>query len=130
MKLLLDTHIFLWYIGADSRLPAPFKTAIRDSSNVVYLSVVSIWEAVIKFDLGKLPLPENPSTYLPSQRIAHGFASLSVDEPASTHLAGLPAIHRDPFDRMLVAQSLQHGFTLVTVDPNVLAYPVSCLPRV
>lgn len=65
MKLLLDTHVFLWYITADSRLPAPFLGAIRDPANEVYLSVASIWEAVIKNSLGKLPLPAPPAEYLP-----------------------------------------------------------------
>ncbi len=130
MKLLLDTPVFLWYISADARLPAAFKTAIQNPFNAIFLSVVSVWEAVIKYGLGKLPLPADPSSYLPTMRIAHGFASLPVEERAMPRLAHLPAIHRDPFDRMLVAQALQHGLTMVTVDPNVLAYPVACLPAV
>lgn len=124
MNLLLDTHIFIWYVTADPRLPASFLTAIRDGSNDVSLSVVSVWEAVIKFGLDKLPLPAPPAVWLPEQRRLHGIASLVVDEGAMTHLAALPPIHRDPFDRLLVAQALQHGMTLVTVDPEVLAYPV------
>jgi len=129
MRLILDTHVFLWYISADPRLPASFRTAGRDPANDVYLSVASIWEAVIKYQLGKLPLPEPPAVYLPRQRDAHGIASLSIDEGAMPHLAGLPQIHRDPFDRLLVAQALQHGLTVATVDPEVGAYPVPLLPR-
>ena len=128
MRLLLDTHVFLWYITADSRLPAAWQTAIRDPANEVYLSVASVWEAVIKYQLGKLPLPEPPADYLPRQREAHGIASLPVEEGAMAPLAGLPPLHRDPFDRLLIAQALQHGLTLATVDPEVTAYPVPVQP--
>jgi PIN domain nuclease of toxin-antitoxin system len=94
----------------------------------LYLSVASVWEAVIKYDLGKLPLPGSPADYLPQQRDAHGIASLPIDEGAMSHLAGLPPLHRDPFDRLLVAQALQQGLTIATVDPDVAAYPVPLLP--
>jgi PIN domain nuclease of toxin-antitoxin system len=128
MRLLLDTQVFLWYISADPRLPTVFRDAIRDPANQVYLSVASVWEAVIKYSLGKLPLPEAPAEYLPRQRQAHQITSLPIDEAALAHLAGLPALHRDPFDRILIAQALQHGLTLVTVDSAVRAYPVGLLP--
>ncbi len=128
MRLLLDTHIFLWYISADPQLPVAFRDAIRDPANEVYLSAASVWEAVIKHALGKLPLPEAPAEYLPRQREAHRIATLSIEEAALAHLAGLPPLHRDPFDRILIAQALQHGLTLVTVDDAVRAYPVPQLP--
>ena len=76
MRLLLDTHIFLWYISADPQLRVAFRNAIRDPANEVYLSVASVWEAVIKHALGKLPLPEAPAEYLPRQRQAHRIAAL------------------------------------------------------
>ena len=128
MKLLLDTHVFLWYITADPKLPAAFRAAAQAPANEVYLSVASIWEAVIKYDLGKLPLPAPPADYLPHQRDEHGFASLPIDEGAMAHLAGLPPLHRDPFDRLLIAQSLQHDLILATVDPEIAAYSVPRLP--
>ena len=90
--------------------------------------MVSIWEAVIKFHLGKLPLPGPPDQYLLHHRAALGLVPLPVDEGVIPHLAGLPPVHRDPFDRMLVAQALQHGLTLLTVDASLLAYPVPTLP--
>jgi PIN domain nuclease of toxin-antitoxin system len=124
MRLLLDTHVFLWYITGDSRPPAPFLAAIREPSNDVYLSVASIWETVIKHGLGKLPLPAPPAEFLPAQREAHNIASLAIDEGAMTHLAALPPLHRDPFVRLLIAQALQHGPTIANVDTEVLAYPV------
>jgi PIN domain nuclease of toxin-antitoxin system len=127
MRLLLDTHIFLWYISADPQLPIPFRDAIRDPANEVYLSVASVWESVIKYALGKLPLPAPPAEYLPQQRAAHQIAPLPLEEEALAHLASLPAFHRDPFDRILIAQVLQHGLTLITVDDAVRAYPVPLL---
>ena len=128
MRLLLDTHVFLWYISADPQLPVPFRDAIRDPANEVYLSVASVWEAVIEYALGKLPLPEAPSRYLPQQREAHRIETLPIEEAALAPLAGLPPLHRDPFDRILIAQAIQHGLTLVTVDDAVRAYPVALLP--
>ena len=126
-SFLLDTHIFLWCITADSRLPASFKAAIQDCSNEVYLSAASVWEAVIKHNLGKLALPGPAAEYLPQQRAAHGIAALPVDEGAMCHLADLAALHRDPFDRLLIAQAMQHELTLVTVDTEIAAYPVKQL---
>jgi PIN domain nuclease of toxin-antitoxin system len=127
MRLLLDTHVFLWYITADPSLPAAFRAAIQDPANEVFLSVASVWEAVIKYGLGKLPLPAPPEDYLPRQRDMHQIASLPIEEGAFTHLAKLPPLHRDPFDRILVAQALQHDLTLATVDDAVKAYPVRLL---
>lgn len=127
MRLLLDTHVFLWYITADPKLPAAFRAASQDPANEVFLSVVSIWEAVIKYHLGKLPLPGPPAEFLPRQRAAHRIASLPIDEGAMPHLASLPLLHRDPFDRLLVAQALQHGLTVATVDPDIGAHPAPLL---
>jgi PIN domain nuclease of toxin-antitoxin system len=127
MKLLLDTHIFLWYISGDASLPISLRDDIRDANNEVYLSAASVWEVVIKFALGKLPLPEPPATYLPRQRASHHIAALPIDEGAFVHLHGLPPLHRDPFDRLLLAQALQHGLTIITLDVRMRAYPVSVL---
>lgn len=69
MRLLLDTHVFLWYITADPKLPATFRAASQDPANEVYLSVASVWEAVIKYHLGKLPLPASPADYLPHRSL-------------------------------------------------------------
>jgi PIN domain nuclease of toxin-antitoxin system len=130
MRILLDTHVFLWYISADPKLPAAFRDAIRDPANEVFLSAASIWEAVIKHSLGKLPLPEAPAEYLPRQREAHRIAALPVDETALVHLATLPPLHRDPFDRILISQALQHGMCLATVDDAVRSYAVPLLSEV
>jgi PIN domain nuclease of toxin-antitoxin system len=127
MKLLLDTHFFLWYISADPRLPTAHRTAIQDPGNEVFLSVASVWETVIKYGLRRLVLPAPPDEYLPRQREQHQIASLAIEEAATTHLANLPSLHRDPFDRILVAQALQHDLTVLTVDDAVKAYPVKLL---
>ena len=127
MRLLLDTHIFLWYITADPSLPVAFRAAIQDPANEVFLSVASVWEAVIKYGLGKLALPASPEEYLPRQRELHRIASLPIEEEALIHLAKLPLLHRDPFDRMLVAQAMQHDLTMLTADDAVKAYPIKLL---
>jgi PIN domain nuclease of toxin-antitoxin system len=127
MRLLLDTMIFLWFISKDPRLPDPMREAICDPGNEVFLSVVSIWEAIVKYQLGKLPLPYPPEEYLPTQRDRHGISSLPLDEASVVLLAHLPSIHRDPFDRMLICQAMAHGLTMVTVDDKVTAYPIRVL---
>jgi PIN domain nuclease of toxin-antitoxin system len=127
MKVLLDTHIFLWFINGSTQLSTDVRDAIRDPDNEVYLSAVSIWEAIVKYQLGKLPLPEHPKTYLPKQRDLHQIASLALDESSVLQLAKLPPLHRDPFDRILICQALQNNLTIATVDTAVSAYPVSVM---
>ena len=124
MKLLLDTAPFLWFIAGDERLPGATRALIRDPDHDVWLSVVSFWEVVIKQETGRLPLPEPARTYLPVMRERHGVASLALDESAVAHLSKLPAFHRDPFDRMLVCQAIEHDLVLVTSDEQVRQYPV------
>jgi PIN domain nuclease of toxin-antitoxin system len=127
MRLLLDTHIFLWYITGDHRLSSHFRESI-ENAEVVFVSVVSIWEAVIKYTLGKLPLPEAPYPWLATQRELHGFVSLVVEERSFAHLGQLPRHHDDPFDRMLVSQALGGDLLLVTVDPILARYSAPLLP--
>ncbi|MEH1891486.1 MAG: type II toxin-antitoxin system VapC family toxin [Nostoc sp.] len=127
MKLLLDTHIFLWFISGDQKLPIHLQNSIRDLNNDVYLSCVSVWEATVKYQLGKLPLPESPEIYLPKQRQQHLISSLNLDEESVAQLLNLPLLHRDPFDRMLICQALQHNLTIATVDPVIRSYSVSIL---
>ena len=130
MRLLLDTHIFLWYITGDPRLPATVLQLIRNPANEVYLSVVSIWEAIVKYQLGRLPLPKSPAFYVPQQRQRHKIESLPLDEDSVANLAKLPALHKDPFDRMLICQAMKHGLAITSTDGAVRAYSphVSILP--
>jgi PIN domain nuclease of toxin-antitoxin system len=127
MKLLLDTHIFLWFISGDTNLPVYMRDAIADPNNDVYLSAVSLREIIIKYQIGKLPLPQPPESYIPAARQSHRIESLPVDEASVIQLANLPPIHRDPFDRVLICQTLEHGMTLVTVDNNIQKYSVPIL---
>jgi PIN domain nuclease of toxin-antitoxin system len=106
MRILLDTHIFLWFISGDTQLSTDVRDATRDTNNEVYLSSVSVWETIVKYQLGKLPLPEHPGIYLPKQRDLHQIISLALDESSVVQLAKLPPLHRDPFDRMLICQAL------------------------
>lgn len=127
MKILLDTHIFLWFISGDSRLSTNLRDSIRDLDNKIYLSVVSVWESIVKYYLGKLPLPEPPEKYLPKQRQLHQISSLDINESTVIQLAKLPPLHRDPFDRILIFQALHNGLKIATVDAAVRAYPVSVI---
>lgn len=127
MKLLLDTHIFLWYITKDRRLPKAFRHSIRNIDNQVFLSVVSLWESIVKYQLGKLSLPQSPESYLPTQRTRHQILSLELDEASVSHLASLPNLHRDPFDRILICQAIEHGLVLITVDEKITKYPIQVL---
>ena len=86
---------------------------------------VSVWEAIVKYQLGKLPLPEPPETYLPKQRDLHQITSLTLDESSVVQLAKLPPLHRDPFDKMLICQALQNGLTIATIDAAVRAYSIN-----
>jgi PIN domain nuclease of toxin-antitoxin system len=89
----------------------------------VFLSAASAWEIAIKHGLGRLPLPEAPERFVPAERDAHGITPLPIDEESALHLSRLPALHRDPFDRMLVSQAIVHGLTILTPDPLVTQYP-------
>jgi len=95
-----------------------------DPDNDVYLSAVSVWEIAVKQSLGKLPLPTSPERFIPIQRERHGIASLPLEEQAILYLSKLPLLHRDPFDRVLVCQAIQHEMTLLTPDPLITQYAV------
>ncbi len=127
MSILIDTHIFLWFISGDVRLSRKSVDLIRNPENPIYLSVVSLWECIIKYRLGKLSLPQPPAIYLPEQRERHRILNLNVDEQSVKRLATLPGLHRDPFDRMLICQALSFDMPLMTVDSAIQAYPVSTL---
>ena len=123
MRLLLDTHIFLWLISDNPRLSDNLCGQIKNSNNEVFLSVISVWECVIKYQLGKLNFPEHPDIYLPKKRKQHLINSLVIDEKSIVHLKDLPLLHKDPFDRLLMCQALQHDLTIVTEDNAILDYP-------
>lgn len=124
MKLLLDTCSFLWAVRGDAQFSAEAAALFRDPANEVYLSAVSAWEIAVKHQLGKLPMSETPARYVPRERARHGIEPLPLGEADTLLLDRLPAVHADPFDRLLVCQAVQHGMTLLTPDPMIHRYPV------
>jgi PIN domain nuclease of toxin-antitoxin system len=124
VRLLLDTHVFLWWITDDPRLGASTRTLIADPGNALWWSVASSWEVATKAALGRLALAAPAEVLLPAQRALHGVSLLSVEERHVLVSAGLPRHHADPFDRLLVAQALCEGLTLVSYDAMVEGYDV------
>jgi PIN domain nuclease of toxin-antitoxin system len=124
MKLLLDTCTFLWMASDSPRLSKAAAAILMDRSNERYLSAASAWEIAIKCAAGRLPLPKKAEVFVPTIRRASGVASLSIDEESALHAGRLPALHTDPFDRMLVAQAIVHGMTIVTPDALIEQYGV------
>lgn len=98
------------------------RDGLRDPENSLFLSAISNWEIIVKYRLGKLHLPAPPVGYVKTQRIRHGINSLALDERSVERLAQLPTIHRDPFDRMLICQAIQHGMAIATEDHTIRAY--------
>ncbi len=125
MRLLVDTHVFLWWRGDDARLGDVEREAIRDGRNDVFLSAASIWEIAIKRSLGRLEIPEAAS----AAAVRLGFEALPVSFAHAEATTLLPPLHRDPFARLLLAQARSEGLALVTRDPMIRTYPgVAFLP--
>jgi PIN domain nuclease of toxin-antitoxin system len=103
------------------------RAALQDSDNLVFLSAASVWEIAVKHRLGKLPLPQAPERLVPEQRKRRGIESLAISEAATLRLQQLPDLHKDPFDRILACQAIEHEMTIVTPDALLRAYPVRTL---
>ena len=127
MKLLFDTHAWLWWIGEPERRGPQAVKLIADRRNEVYLSAASSWEIAIKVRLGKLTLPEPPEKFVPSRMERDGIAALAISHPHALAVSSLPMHHKDPFDRMLIAQSRVEGIPIVTADPEFGAYDVELI---
>ncbi len=127
MKLLLDTHVFLWFTGEPEKLSARLLGALIDPENEVYFSPVSFWEIAVKYQLGKLPLKEEPAVLVSRERARAGIRPLPLEEEDIPFLHTLPRLHRDPFDRLLICQALHHHMVLATDDHLIKRYPVSIL---
>ena len=125
MRLLLDTHVLLWWLADDRRLKASERRAIADSDALVYVSAVTVWEIAIKRSLGRLDLDVEA---LEQELHAGGMLELSINWRHAKTTAALPHHHHDPFDRMLVAQAQTEGLTLVTYDKAFADYDVALLP--
>ena len=126
MKLLLDTHVVLWLLGDVTRLSERSKSAIANPDNLVYVSAASVWEMAVKQSIGKLELPGPVSTWLHTELVARDMRTLPIDFAAAAAAASLPPIHRDPFDRMIIAQA-GRALTVVTHDRRFGDYPVDVL---
>lgn len=124
MRLLLDTCTFLWAIDERTRLSGRARSLIVDPDNEVYLSAISAWEIALKQERGSLALSEPAFRYVPKHRQAHGYLELPLDETAALRSGRLPPMHKDPFDRMLVCQAIEHALTIVTPDAHITQYPV------
>jgi PIN domain nuclease of toxin-antitoxin system len=118
VRLLLDTHALLWSLIGSRRLGSVARDAIEDPDNDVYVSPVSAWEIAVKRASGKLPVPPNVASWLPAELAASGFMDLPMTIPHALAVEALPPHHRDPFDRLLVAQARSEGLTLVTSDAS------------
>ena len=127
MKLLLDTHIFIWWADQPEKLPPAALSALEDDANELLLSVVSVWEMQIKIQLGKLKLTLPLKELVKKQQETN---DLTVSAVALTHVLALDALpfhHKDPFDRLLIAQRIEEGLTIVTADSQFSSYSVKLL---
>ena len=124
MNLLLDTHAFLWAIDNDPRLSQKARDAITDGHNIVFVSAATAWEMSIKKAIGKLKVPQG--NYLEELRL-HRFTALDITTEHALAVEGLPQHHKDPFDRLLVAQAQVEKLILVTRDPRIKAYAVQVI---
>jgi PIN domain nuclease of toxin-antitoxin system len=120
VRLLLDTHAFLWWDAKDPHLPEQFRTAIASPENDVFVSAATVWEIAIKRTIGKLNFAGSASNAV----IRHRFQPLSITPQHAEWAGSMPELHRDPFDRMLIAQAQHEGMILVTMDPQILGYQV------
>ncbi|MBE9008527.1 type II toxin-antitoxin system VapC family toxin [Fortiea sp. LEGE XX443] len=127
MRALLDTHTFIWWVIDDNRLSSTARDIIADPGNNLFFSAASVWEIVIKVRLGKLNLPEPPETYIPSRLSINRFESLPIQMNHALQVVHLPALHQDPFDRIIIAQSQVEKMPIITVDNKITQYPVDVI---
>ena len=125
MRLLLDTHAFLWWVEDSPRLPKRFRAAIAEPTNDVFVSAVTVWEIAIKRRSGRIVFSGRIAEEIRRQ----GFQPLSIALGHAEAVEDLPVFHRDPFDRMLVAQAMAEQMILLTVDAPILKYAPNVLPN-
>ncbi|MEQ1643253.1 MAG: type II toxin-antitoxin system VapC family toxin [Pyrinomonadaceae bacterium] len=127
MKLLLDTHTLLWFIGGETELSQAARTLIEDPENKKFVSIVSIWEIAIKVSIGKISLATAFDSLFPHQLDINGFELLPVLIEHTSLVTNLPFHHRDPFDRLLIAQATSESMSLVSIDDHLDSYGVNRL---
>ena len=128
MTVLLDTQCWLWAAGFEERLSSGARNLIASGDHELYLSVASIWEMAIKYAVGKLQLPDPPASFIPARLRAMDIHALPINQEHALHVATLPLHHRDPFDRLLIAQAQIEELTILTSDPRFAAYDVTLVP--
>jgi len=126
MKILLDTHAFLWFLGGNFELSKQAKTLIENQENEIYISIASFWEIAIKNSLGKLTLDVSFAE-LKTEAIKNSFQLLPITFEDTPQLNKLPFHHRDPFDRIIISQAKENNLTLVSCDSNFSLYDVNVL---
>ena len=124
MRLLLDTHLLVWAMGSPERLPAGLAPMLEDPGQVPVFSVASLWELVIKQALGRPDFSVQPAL-LRRALLDEGWQELPIEAHHALAVAALPPLHRDPFDRLLLAQANAEGLLLITADQQMAAYPVA-----
>jgi PIN domain nuclease of toxin-antitoxin system len=127
MKILLDTHAWLWWITNNKKLSQRAHEIIASGSNELFLSVASLWEVLSKVQIGKLPFPIPAGPYVREQLTRNGVRLLSISLDHVLRLEHLPLHHRDPFDRILVAQSLEEELPILTADPLFKDYSATLI---
>lgn len=127
MRVLLDTHCWLWMQASPERFRPSSLELVTNPSRELLLSAASSWEIAVKCAIGKLLLPEPPAVYVPSRMASSGTLGLPVEHAHALRVAELPPLHRDPFDRLLVAQAQVEGLTILTADPQLTAYDVETI---
>jgi PIN domain nuclease of toxin-antitoxin system len=124
MELLLDTHVLLWFLNGDDKLPVRVRKLIESEENIKYLSIASVWEIGIKMSLGKL-IFNRGFEILVSLVFENGFLILPITTQNILTVSTLEFFHRDPFDRIIVAQAKDYNYQILTVDENISKYPVN-----
>ncbi len=127
MKVLLDTHVFLWMQADPDRLAPDARRLVEDPRTELVLSAASAWEIAIKHALGRLPLPDSPARYVPGRMRTSGVTGLSITHAHALGVGELPALHRDPFDRLLVVQSAHEQCPILTADAQIEQYDVEVI---
>ncbi|HBV96297.1 MAG: twitching motility protein PilT [Peptococcaceae bacterium BICA1-7] len=127
MRALLDTHTFLWWITDDKRLSARVREIMGNVENHLFLSAASGWEMAIKARLGKLSLPDNLETFISKQLSDNEIHSLPIQMAHALYVYDLPDYHRDPFDKLLIAQARMESMPILTSDQQIVRYPVKTI---
>lgn len=127
MRVLLDTQVWLWMLALPARLSADSRALLAAAENELLLSAASAWEIAIKHGLGKLQLPESPAKYIPRMMVHTSVIPLPIHHRHALHVAELPEYHRDPFDRLLIAQAQVEGVPIISADPQFRQYDVEVL---